>query len=60
MPYEGHATTSASKAASEGKAAPADRPDYDAADYTDQPGVAAREKGYPRHDGRSTSVGGPR
>jgi len=35
--------------------APADRPDYDPADYADQPGAAARAKGYPRVDGRVTA-----
>lgn len=28
--------------------APADRPDYDVADFTSQPGAAARANGYPR------------
>lgn len=62
MAYEGHATTSASKAAADPEVvvAPADRPDYDPTAFADQPGAAARSKGYPRHDGQSTTIGGPR
>lgn len=55
--YEGHAATSASKAKATADAdsplAPADRNNYDPADYTDQPGAGARASGYPRHDGQS-------
>lgn len=60
--YNGHATTSASKAAADESltVAPADRPDYDPSAFANQPGAAARSKGYPRHDGQSTSIGGPR
>lgn len=51
--YAGHASTSASKAASDNpdNVAPADRPDYDPTAFTDQPGAAARANGYPRQDG---------
>lgn len=60
--YNGHSDLSASKAAADETltVAPADRPGYDPADFADQPGAAAREKGFPRHDGSSTSIGGPR
>lgn len=33
--------------------APADAPGFDASEYADQPGAAARALGYPRTDGRS-------
>lgn len=50
--YAGHADYSASKAAAQtDDAAPADRPDYDPSQYTDQPGAAARANDYPRQDG---------
>lgn len=60
--YNGHAPDSASKASADETVvvAPADRPGYDPAAFADQPGVAARGKGYPRHDGQSTGIGGPR
>lgn len=55
--YEGHTTTSASKAKAVADAdstlAPADRNNYDPADYADQPGAAARVNGYPRSDGQA-------
>jgi hypothetical protein len=62
MPYEGHEDYSASKASADETVAkaPADAADYDPSDFTAQPGAAARAKGYPRHDGQSTTVGGPR
>ena len=67
MAYAGHAEHSASKAAFEAGdgsggnlVAPADQPQYDPSDFENEPGAAARAKGYPRHDGQSTSVGGPR
>lgn len=52
MPYEGHADYSASRAANDLDAplvAAADKPDYDPSEFEDQPGAAARSKGYPRH-----------
>lgn len=60
MAYEGHAEYSASKAAADEnkQVAAADRPDYDPNEFANQPGAAARSKGYPRHDGRSTTIGG--
>lgn len=59
--YNGHAADSSFKAAADETltVAPADRPDYDPAAFADQPGAAARAKGYPRHDGTSTTIGGP-
>lgn len=51
--YEGHAATSASKAASDNpdNVAPADAPGYNPDDFADEPGAAARANDYPRHDG---------
>lgn len=53
--YAGHATDSASKAASVNpdNVAPADTPNYDQTAFANQPGAAARANGYPRQDGRS-------
>lgn len=55
--YEGHAADSTSKAISDNpdNVAPAERYDYDPADFTDQPGAAARANHYPRQDGQKTS-----
>lgn len=49
--YQGHVEYSSSKAVGENAEylAPADRADFDPADYEDQPGAAARRQGYPRH-----------
>lgn len=48
--YQGHHSASSSKVAGEDpeNVAPADRPNYDPTDYSDQPGEAARVNGYPR------------
>lgn len=56
--YLGHASDSASKLAADNptNVAPADAPDYDIADYTDEPGAAARAAGWPRADGRAGSA----
>ena len=59
-PYQGHASYSASKAAgtTPDEVAPADQPDFDPSEYTDQPGAAARANGFPRNDGRAYSGSG--
>lgn len=52
VPYAGHSELSASQwaATKPDDVTPADRPDFDpkAAQWADQPGAAARDKGYPR------------
>lgn len=50
-PYQGHTSYGAFKAAATNPddVAPADRPDYDIADFANQPGAAARANGYPQN-----------
>lgn len=52
--YLGHADDSASKLAAENpdNVPPADEPGYDPAEFTSEPGAAARAAGWPRADGR--------
>lgn len=53
--YEGQVSYSSAAARAEtttSNLAPADRNDYDPANYTSEPGAAARALGYPRADGR--------
>lgn len=59
-PYQGHASYSASKAAGTNPddVAAADAPGYDPTAYSDQPGEAARQNGYPRSDGQPYSGSG--
>lgn len=55
--YQGHWEKSSSKVAGEDpeNVAPADRPGYDPADFSDEPGAAARANGYPRQGTSSSS-----
>lgn len=62
MAYTGHASSSTAKLTNDSPTAvaPAERNDYDPADFVAQPGAAARANGYPRNDGRPTSLAAPR
>lgn len=54
--YQGQVSYSAAAARAvddnDSTLAPADRNDYDPADFTEFPGAAARANGYPRADGQ--------
>lgn len=54
--YQGQVSYSAAAARavadSDSTIAPADRSDYDPADFAEFPGAAARANGYPRSDGQ--------
>lgn len=58
MPYTGHRADSHYKVASDtpNEVAPAERADFDPANFANQPGAAARAGGHPRDDGQSGSI----